>query len=101
MYQYVCSIGSEFSEAREASVNYIRANLTYKIKVPRGKVTPKVLLIWGTSDLFLTKRMAELSLAYASDITLKYIEGASHWVQQDCPELVNQYIREFLQSEAD
>ena len=28
--------------------------------------------------------------------TLKFIEGASHWVQQDEPDIVNDHMRKFL-----
>jgi len=55
-----------------------------------------MLLVWGTADLFLTKALAMTSPKYAENISIKFVEGASHWVQQDEPEIVNQYISEFL-----
>ena len=40
---------------------------------------------------------AEMSTKYVdNECQIKYIDNASHWVQQEEPELVNQYIREFL-----
>ena len=33
---------------------------------------------------------------YAYDLTVKYLEKSSHWVQMDEPDKVNAYIREFL-----
>lgn len=55
-----------------------------------------MLILWGTGDLFLTKQLAESSAKQVSDCKLIFVEGASHWVQQDRPQEVNQHIREFL-----
>ena len=60
-------------------------------------LTPE-LLIWGDEDAFLTQQTAEWTRHYVPNLTLKYIRGASHWVQQDSPETVNHYILDFLQS---
>ncbi|MDQ3943228.1 MAG: alpha/beta fold hydrolase [Actinomycetota bacterium] len=56
------------------------------------------LLIWGDQDAFLTKRTAEWTRRYVPDLTLRYIRGASHWVQQDSPETVNRYMLDFLEN---
>lgn len=80
-----------------ASHNYIRANFTYSPTIARGKISPPILLLWGTGDLFLTKQLAEASRSYAQDFKLVFIEGASHWVQQDRPDEVNQHMREFFE----
>ena len=60
-------------------------------------LTP-ALLIWGEQDAFLTRQTAEWTRHYVPNLTLKYIRGASHWVQQDSPETVNHCILDFLQS---
>lgn len=62
----------------------------------RRKITTPSLLIWGTNDGALEKEMAELSRKYVEDLTVRYIEGASHWVQQDEPEQFNALMRQFL-----
>ncbi|TKR59411.1 hypothetical protein L596_029085 [Steinernema carpocapsae] len=54
------------------------------------------LILWGTSDNFLEKKGAELSVDMCEKATLKFIENCSHWVQQDCPEEVNKHMAEFL-----
>ncbi len=56
------------------------------------------LLIWGDEDAFLTKQTAEWTRQHVPNLALKYIRGASHWVQQDSPETVNRYMLDFLDS---
>ena len=80
-------------------MNYIRAGLRFKSEYGTKKVPESVpvYLIWGTQDGALNKEMATLSGNYAGNLKIKFIEGASHWVQQDEPKLVNEYIWNFLQ----
>ena len=82
-------------------MNYIRASLRQPSRIGQKKVPEgvSVLLIWGTRDGALSKEMAEMSRAYAEDFQLKFIEGASHWVQQDEPELVNKFIWSFVNNQ--
>lgn len=54
------------------------------------------LMIWGESDTALGKELTYGTEAYVRDFQIKYIPHCSHWVQQEQPQLVNQYIREFL-----
>jgi pimeloyl-ACP methyl ester carboxylesterase len=56
------------------------------------------LLIWGDRDAYLTTRTAEWSRRYVADLEVTYIRGASHWVQQDSPKIVNLYALDFLRS---
>jgi pimeloyl-ACP methyl ester carboxylesterase len=35
---------------------------------------------------------------WVGDLEIKYIPDSGHWVQQEQPEKVNQYILEFLQT---
>ncbi len=61
------------------------------------KVDIPLKVIWGKNDLALVPEMAQESLAYCSQGDLTYIEEATHWVQQDCPEKVNRLIEKFIQ----
>jgi len=54
------------------------------------------LLIVGTGDLVLEKKAAEMSSQYVEDFTIKFIESAGHFVQQDDPQQVNLLMRQFL-----
>jgi len=80
-------------------INYYRAMMRYEIADTRStKIKPKVLMVWGTKDGALSKEMAELSGKYVEDYTLKWVEGASHWVQQEEPQLLNKFMWEFLKN---
>ncbi|XP_065906176.1 epoxide hydrolase 4-like [Dysidea avara] len=63
------------------------------------KVEKPVLLIWGDEDGALVKEMADQHDSVATNLIVKHIPKCSHWVQQDRPDLVNQYMREFLQDD--
>ncbi len=55
------------------------------------------LMIWGENDTALGKELTYGTEKYVRNLTVKYIPDCSHWVQQEKPALVNQYLREFLQ----
>ena len=57
------------------------------------------LTIWGENDRALGKELTYNTQAYVKDFQLRYIPNCSHWVQQEQPQLVNQYMREFLTSD--
>jgi len=80
-------------------INYYRARFRYaKIDTSLVKIKPPVMVIWGTKDGALSKELPELAAKYIENYTLKWVEGASHWVQQEEPDVVNGHIREFLKS---
>ena len=54
------------------------------------------LMIWGENDKFLGKELTYDTEDYVKDLQLHYIPQCSHWVQQEQPNLVNQYIHNFL-----
>jgi pimeloyl-ACP methyl ester carboxylesterase len=56
----------------------------------------RTLMIWGEQDTALGKELTYGTQEYVQDLTIRYIPDSSHWVQQEQPDLVNQYIREFL-----
>lgn len=54
------------------------------------------LFLWGEQDAALTRATTEGTGAYVRDLTLRYLPGASHWVQQDEPETVNAMLEAWL-----
>lgn len=65
------------------------------------KIRTPTLIIWGTRDAYLESITAENSITdYTEEGKIEYVEGASHWVQQEEPEIVNKHICDFLQDDA-
>ncbi|MCU0537990.1 MAG: alpha/beta hydrolase [Hydrococcus sp. Prado102] len=54
------------------------------------------LMIWGENDAALSKELTDETEKYVKNLTIKYIPNCSHWVQQEQPQLVNEYMRDFL-----
>ncbi|MEL6326714.1 MAG: alpha/beta hydrolase [Cyanobacteria bacterium J06626_23] len=84
--------------ALTAMLNYYRNLLPSGGLLNRtwDKLDIPTLLIWGENDAALGKELTDGTEQYVSNLTLRYIPNCSHWVQQEQPELVNQYMREFL-----
>lgn len=87
--------------ALTAMLNYYR-NILQSGLTPRewGRITVPTLLIWGENDAALGIELTYGTEAYVEDLTVRYIPSCSHWVQQEQPQLVNQYVREFLEEKA-
>lgn len=83
-------------------INYYRALFRYPLKVEGKKPGPilkPVLLIWGENDKALGKELTYNTNKYCKGpLEIKYIPNCSHWVQHEQPELVNQYILDFLKA---
>ena len=80
-------------------MNYIRASMqgfTKPEELGTKIMDIPILMLWGTKDGVLSWEMAELSRDYAEHYQLVPIHGASHWVQQDAPDIVNQHMKTFL-----
>ncbi|MEQ9667899.1 alpha/beta fold hydrolase [Coleofasciculus sp. G2-EDA-02] len=54
------------------------------------------LMIWGENDTALGKELTYNTKDYVQYFQIRYIPNCSHWVQQEQPQLVNQYMGEFL-----
>lgn len=71
----------------------------------RGNYAPQIapllinvptLVIYPSADIY-TRPAAHHGLdAYVADLTFRTVEGASHWVAEEHPDLVNEHIRDFL-----
>lgn len=83
--------------ALTAALNYYR-NLLSPGELQRDWPILEVstLLIWGEDDPAFERSLAEGTENYVRDFHLRYIAECGHWVPQEYPELVNQYIAEFL-----
>jgi epoxide hydrolase 4 len=88
--------------ALTAMLNYYRNNFpgTGLFNRSWGLLEIPTLMIWGEDDQALGKELTYGTEAYVKDFRIHYIPHCSHWVQQEQPQLVNQYMREFLGSPA-
>jgi pimeloyl-ACP methyl ester carboxylesterase len=55
------------------------------------------LVIWGEKDKWLLTGNLEGLEKYVPNLTIKLIPDGSHWIIHEKPELVNSYIREFIE----
>ena len=80
-------------------MNYYRALVRYDIKTPVNghKIQVPTLVLWGTDDEHMDADQAATAVSdHTEQGEVQYINGISHWVQQDDPENVNQRIHRFL-----
>ncbi|GAA3728928.1 epoxide hydrolase EphM [Salinicoccus jeotgali] len=83
--------------ALKSMLNWYRA-IPHSIKSidKKSKVEVPVKIIWGSSDQFLSQRLAEESLKYTHSQRVVWVNGATHWVHQEYPDFVNEQILQFL-----
>lgn len=85
--------------AMRSMINWYRAVLRTKMaRLPDVRVRRPTRIIWGVQDIALSRELAPRSLEMCDQGDLHFIESATHWVQHDAPERVNQLILEFIQS---
>jgi len=90
--------------AATAAINYYRALMRrdFFAKPPADhwltrKISAPTLLIWGEHDVALGKELTYgMEDLFTGPFAIKYIPDSGHWVQQEKPDLVNQYLKEFL-----
>jgi pimeloyl-ACP methyl ester carboxylesterase len=80
-------------------INYYRAALR---RSPRSalarlrRIDVPVLVIWGERDSVLGSELAEPEAKWVSDVRVERIPQATHWVQHDAPERVNELLTGFF-----
>lgn len=61
------------------------------------KLTVPTLVIWGEKDTALLTGCIEGLEQFVIDLKIRRVPDASHWVVAERPDLVNSYIREFIE----
>ena len=85
--------------ALTAMVNYYRAALRRSPRASMARmrrIDVPVLVIWGERDSVLGGELAEPEPKWVSDVHVERLPKASHWVQNDAPERVNELLTGFL-----
>jgi pimeloyl-ACP methyl ester carboxylesterase len=85
-----------------AMLAYYRAYIRHGVdrdlaRAASKKLQTSTLMIWGEEDTALGKELTFGTDELVSDLTLRYLPGVSHWVQQEAPETVNAMIRAWLE----
>ena len=92
--------------ALTGGLNYYRAT---RVDALEGKPQPPIdesrlmvrvptLVIWGEKDKAMVATNLDSLDKYIPDLTIRRIPDGSHWVVHEKPELVNNYIREFIEA---
>jgi pimeloyl-ACP methyl ester carboxylesterase len=62
-----------------------------------GILETPTLMIWGEEDTALGKELTFGTEELVHDLTLRYLPGVSHWVQQEAPGTVNAMIEAWIE----
>jgi len=80
-------------------LNWYRALARRPLGIPQSPtIHSPTLILWGVNDAALGKHLAEASLRLCADGQLIFHPNASHWIQHEEPDWVNQHILQFLQT---
>ena len=85
--------------ALKAMIHWYRAGLRYPPPRSRSVIEPPTLLIWGEKDTALGTEFIEPICRPCADIRVERIPDASHWVQHEEPDRVNELLIDFLGQE--
>jgi epoxide hydrolase 4 len=88
--------------AIKAALSYYRQpfrHLPFSYRSHSVRISVPTLLIWGEQDIALGIELTTGLERWVDDIEIKRIPDSGHWVQQEQPAKVNQYMLEFLQTE--
>jgi pimeloyl-ACP methyl ester carboxylesterase len=80
-------------------VNYYRAALRRSPRAAMAELAPiqtETLVIWGMRDRHLGSELAEPLPRWVPNVRVERLPDATHWVQHDAPEQVNQLLIEFF-----
>jgi pimeloyl-ACP methyl ester carboxylesterase len=84
-------------EAFAAMLKWYRALIRKPPKLTGdSQVKIPTLIVWGVRDAFLSKKMAQPSVGFCTNGRLIFVEEATHWVQHEEPERVNDLLITFL-----
>ena len=83
--------------AMTSMINWYRANIRRPPDLSGDlRVHVPTLMLWGARDIFLSRKMAEPSIEMCDDGRLIVFAEASHWVQHEEAEAVNQALLDFF-----
>ncbi len=84
--------------ALKSMINWYRAVVQQPPQSPDPLVKIPTLILWGKKDPYLKWEMAEESLARCVDGQLIFFDDATHWIQHEEPDRVNELMVKFFKS---
>jgi pimeloyl-ACP methyl ester carboxylesterase len=86
-------------KAYRSMLNWYRAFVQKPLALPSSpRISVPTLLIWGAQDIALGREMAQPSIDLCDDGHLVLFEQATHWVQHDEADRVNELVDTFLRN---
>lgn len=88
--------------AMRSMINYYRSALRGARSGAREElpvIAIPTLMLWGLEDKALSRETTEGTAQHVADLTLRFLPGVSHWVQQEAPEIVNAMLLAWLADE--
>ena len=87
--------------ALKAMIDWYRAffrggGMRRQVKAGFPRIEAPTLLLWGEEDRFLAKYTTDGTAAFVTRLTMRFLPGVSHWVQQDATERCNEELQLFL-----
>jgi pimeloyl-ACP methyl ester carboxylesterase len=87
--------------ALTAMIHYYRAlvrggGMRRQLALGSPLIEVPTLLLWGTEDIALGVELTHGTERYVKDLTLRYLPGVGHWVQQEAPDDVNALLEAWL-----
>ena len=85
--------------ALTGAINYYRAALREgpgRLARSTRAIANPTLLIWGERDRYLVPELTRGLEDWVPDLRVERLPGATHWVQHDEPERVNELLLQFL-----
>jgi pimeloyl-ACP methyl ester carboxylesterase len=86
-----------------AALNYYRALFRENVRHRQApewmehKIAAPTMVIWGEQDVALRKELTfGIKELFTGRFEIHYVPDSGHWVQQEKPELVSDYVLKFL-----
>jgi pimeloyl-ACP methyl ester carboxylesterase len=82
--------------ALSGMLNYYRGTLPSILAHEWGNLSVPTQMLWGRQDPVLGMELTYNTEAYVKALNIHYLDHCGHFVQQEQPDLVNQYLLEWL-----
>lgn len=96
-HEYIAACKQAWSQPNAISgmINWYRAFFRRPADTDKNVEVP-VLILWGELDTFLSTEMAGQSIRRCTNGQLIMIKNATHWLHHEEPDLINEYIFNFI-----